>query len=124
MYNRIKAHHISFKNAANGIIWAFKTQPNFLIHSFLSALAITAAIILKITPLEMILIVFCIVLGLIVEMINTAIEAMTDLITKDYRHEAKVAKDVSAGMMLLAAIGTTLVASYIFLPRFIALLIR
>ena len=49
--------------------------------------------------------------------INTSIEAMTDLITREWRQEAKIAKDVSAGMMLLVATGAVLVASVIFIPR-------
>ena len=73
--------------------------------------------ILKITYIEMTIIVLTIVFGLGVEMVNTSIEAMTDLITTKYRQEAKIAKNVSAGMMLLVAIGATLVAGLIFLPR-------
>jgi diacylglycerol kinase len=63
--------------------------------------------------------VLTIVFGLGVEMANTSIEAMTDLITTEYRKEAKIAKDVSAGMMFLVAIGAIIVASLIFLPRFL-----
>ncbi|MBI4066818.1 diacylglycerol kinase family protein, partial [Candidatus Gottesmanbacteria bacterium] len=53
------------------------------------------------------------------EMINTSIEAMTDLITSEWRQQAKIAKDVSAGMMLLTAIGAILVALFIFLPKIV-----
>jgi diacylglycerol kinase (ATP) len=49
-------------------------------------------------------------------MINTALESMTDLITKEWRQEAKIAKDVSAGMMLTIAIGAVSIALYIFMP--------
>jgi diacylglycerol kinase (ATP) len=58
------------------------------------------------------------------EMVNTTIEAMTDLITHEWRQEAKIAKDVGAGMMLLAAFGATAVASYIFIPYIIRFLER
>ena len=67
----------------------------------------------------MAIIIFTIVLGLSAEMVNTSLEAMTDLIKKEYSEEAKIAKDVSAGMMLLTSIGAILVAGLIFIPYII-----
>jgi len=113
----LRKHHISFKNAINGIIWAFTTQPNFKIHLTLALLALAAGLALQVTFVEMTILVLTIVFGLGVEMVNTSIEAMTDLITIEYRKEAKIAKDVAAGMMLVTAIGGVLVACLIFLPR-------
>ena len=49
-------------------------------------------------------------------MINTAIENMVDLISKEYHVEAKRAKDVSAGMVLVTVIGSVIVGILIFLP--------
>ena len=113
----IKKHHISFKNAINGIIWAFTTQPNFKIHISLSVTALILGKIFNISRMEFLLIIFCIVFGIGGEMINTSIEAMTDLITREWKKEAKIAKDVSAGMMLLIAFGTLIIGFYIFLPK-------
>lgn len=120
--NLIQQHHISFKNAFDGIIWAFSTQPNFRIHLFLSIIAILLGIWLQISYLEIIVIIFTIVFGLGIEMVNTSLEAMTDLITSQWRQEAKIAKDVSAGMMLLAAMGALVVGVLIFLPKLLNLL--
>lgn len=120
----IRRHHISFKNAFDGMIWAFTTQPNFRVHFVLSAVAVILGFILKITYTEMTIVVLTIVFGLGVEMVNTSIEAMTDLITTEYRQSAKIAKDVAAGMMLLTAIGAVAVACLIFLPRIILLFSR
>ncbi|MCJ7740720.1 diacylglycerol kinase family protein [Candidatus Microgenomates bacterium] len=113
----IRYHHISFKNAFRGLFWAFSTQPNFRIHGFFSILAIVTGFILKITPVEMTILVLTIVFGMGIEMVNTSIEAATDMITTEWREEAKIAKDVAAGMMLLAAIGAVIVALIIFIPR-------
>lgn len=115
----IRHHHISFKNAFNGIIWAFTTQPNFRIHLLLSISSILLGILLQISYLEMTVIILTIVFGLGIEMVNTSIEAMTDLITLEWRQQAKIAKDVAAGMMLLTTIGAILVAGLIFLPKLI-----
>ena len=65
--------------------------------------------------------VFAIVLGFASEMLNTSVEAMTDLITTEWKTEAKIAKDVAAGMMLLTAVGTTLIALVVFYPYFMKL---
>lgn len=119
--NLLRKHHISFKNAFNGIIWAFRTQPNFRIHFALSLLVVILGVWYKITPVEWTILVMTIVFGLGVEMVNTSIEAMTDLITTKYHENAKIAKDTAAGMMLLTAIGASLVGSLIFLPRLFSL---
>jgi diacylglycerol kinase (ATP) len=117
MRELIRRHRISFVNAFAGLAWAVRTQPNFRIHFTLSAVALFFAYYFQITRLEAVVIVFTIVLGLAGEMINTSLEAMTDLITTEWRREAKTAKDVAAGMMLLIAIGSVIVAVLIFGPR-------
>ena len=117
----LRKHHISFKHAFDGIIWAFRTQPNFRVHFALSLAAILFGIFLKVTYIEMTILVLTIVFGLGVEMVNTSIEAMTDLITTQHQQTAKIAKDVAAGMMLVVAIGAVTVACLIFLPRIISL---
>ncbi|PIP32518.1 UDP kinase [Candidatus Gottesmanbacteria bacterium CG11_big_fil_rev_8_21_14_0_20_37_11] len=116
-----KRHNISFRHAFEGIVWAFSTQPNFRIHIFLSILAIILALVLEISYLETVVIIFTIVFGLGMEMVNTSIESITDLVTNEWKKEAKIAKDVSAGMMLLAATGAVIVASLIFIPHIIRL---
>ena len=116
MRNLIRKHTISFKHAFDGILWAIKSQPNFRVHLTISALVLLSAWFFRVKPHEWMILVFAIILGLVVEMVNTAIEAMTDLITKEYRMEAKIAKDISAGMMLVTALGTAAVGLGIFLP--------
>ncbi|HCM82898.1 MAG: Diacylglycerol kinase [Microgenomates group bacterium GW2011_GWC1_43_11] len=121
MEKLIRQHTISFKNAFSGLVWAVKTQPNFRVHIALSLSALVLGSILSITYLEMIIIVFTIILGLTCELINTSIEAMTDLITSEHRENAKIAKDVAAGMMLTTAIGAVVVAIFIFVPHLLNL---
>jgi diacylglycerol kinase (ATP) len=118
--HKIRQHHISFKHAFDGIIWAFKSQPNFQIHLTLSLFAIIGGLYFRISATEMTLIILTIVFGLGIEMVNTAIESMTDLIKKEYSLEAKIAKDVAAGMMLLTAIGALFVAGFIFIPKLLS----
>ncbi|MBU1327229.1 diacylglycerol kinase family protein [Patescibacteria group bacterium] len=112
----LRQHHISFKNALAGAYWSLRTQPNFRVHIGLSAVAIWFGWYLGISRVEMVIVIFTIVLGLVAEMINTSLEAMTDLITREWRQEAKIAKDVAAGMMLTVSIGAVIVAIVIFGP--------
>ncbi len=121
MEKLIRRHTISFKNAFAGLLWAVKTQPNFRIHLGLSLAALVLGSILQISYIEMTIVVFTIILGLTCEMINTSIEAMTDLITTEHRENAKIAKDVAAGMMLVTAMGAVVVAIFIFVPHFLNL---
>jgi diacylglycerol kinase (ATP) len=116
MMKTLRQHHISFQYAWAGILWAVKTQPNFRVHLICSLCALTLGAYFHITTVEMTIIVFTILLGLTVEMMNTAIEAVTDLVTSEWRKDAKIAKDVSAGMMLLVATGAVIVAIFIFSP--------
>ena len=110
----IRKHTISFSHAFAGLVWALRTQPNFRVHLVLSAIAVSLSVYFHITNTEWAIIVFTIVWGLTAELINTAIESMTDLITKEWREEAKIAKDVAAGMMLTTAIGAVVVALIVF----------
>ncbi len=120
--NILRHHHISFKNAFHGLFWAFGTQPNFRIHFILSFLALILSYILALNTLEWTIIILVIVIGLSAEMINTSIESMTDLITSQWHKEAKIAKDVSAGMMVLTAFGAVFIACLIFIPKIINIL--
>lgn len=116
MLKTLRQHHISFKNAFAGLVWSLKTQPNFRVHITSSVLVILLGLYLQISNIEMTIILFTILLGLSSEMINTALEAMTDLITTEWKTQAKIAKDVAAGMMLLVAMGAILIAVFIFTP--------
>ncbi|MEK7165656.1 MAG: diacylglycerol kinase family protein [Patescibacteria group bacterium] len=115
----IKRHHISFKNAFSGLIWALTTQPNFRVHAILATIAILTSWYVGLTQIEWVLIILTIIWGMSAELINTALEAMTDLITSEWRHEAKIAKDVAAGMMLTVAGGSVIIAFLLLVPKLI-----
>lgn len=56
------------------------------------------------------------------EMVNTAIEQMTNLIVSEHRREAEIAKDVAAGMVLVTALGSVIVGILIFVPHILRLI--
>ncbi len=113
-------HHISFKYAISGLIYCFKSQPNFRIHTLATILVLTASWVFHISHLEFVVILFTITLVLVAEMLNTAVESVTDLVTLTRHQSAKIAKDVSAGMVLLSAILSVIIGLVIFLPHLVS----
>ena len=119
-----KEHNLieAFGFAISGIKTAIMLNRNFKIHLIFAVLVIISCFVLGLTNSEIAIIIMVVSLVLGVEMINTAIEEVVDLVTKDYREEAKYAKDVSAGMVLIVAIGSFVVGLYIFLPHVLTFL--
>ena len=113
----MKRHHISFKHAWDGILHNLKTQPNFRVHLFIGSLTILAGYYFRLAAWEWLILIFTITLVLIAEMINTAIESMVDLLTSEHRKHAKIAKDTSAGMVLVTALSSIIVGVIIFIPH-------
>lgn len=110
-------HTISFKHAWDGLKHAVSTQPNFGIHLALSSVAVLSGIFFHITVFEWLVILLTIAIGLVIELVNTAIESTVDLITSKRHPIAKIAKDTSAAAMLIYAVGAIVVACVIFLPK-------
>lgn len=106
----------SFKYAIKGIFYAMRENQNLRIHVILAVLVFILAILLQVNPFEMAVVELTILLVICAEMINTVIEQMVDLITTEYRKEAEIAKDVSAGMVLVAVIGAIVIGVLIFSP--------
>jgi diacylglycerol kinase len=111
----------SFRYAFEGIHYAFKNDQNLLAHILVAFLVMNVSIALKVTPFEMGILGLTIMMVIVAEMVNSAIEKMVDLITKEHREEAKIAKDVSAGMVLLTAFAAAIIGSLIFLPYILRL---
>lgn len=110
----------SFIHAADGLIHTFKAHSNIRFHTLAALLAVGLGFIVRLSRVEFLLVIFTILLVFTAEMVNTAIESVVDLITKEYRQDAKIAKDVAAGMVLLTSLGAVLVASIIFGPHILA----
>lgn len=107
----------SVGHALDGIQYITGHERNFKIE-ILSAIAVTiASFFLKVSLLEWCILVLVIGMVLALEMINTAIERCVDLVTKDYKELAKIAKDVSAGSVLVMSMFSIIIGIIIFLPK-------
>src|SRR3989344_3257426 len=107
------------QHAIHGLRHAINHHPNFVIHLAVSGTVIVASQLLRLSPPEWLEIVLTITVGLVIELINTSIEAVVDLVTEEWRQSARLAKDASAAAMLVYAVGATVIALIIFIPKFI-----
>jgi diacylglycerol kinase len=115
----------SFHCALQGIPAAFNGQRNIKIQFFIGIIAIVLSVCLKVTKTEFIIIVFISFLVIILEMINTAIEDIVDIISNNEIHDRYgTIKDILAGAVLLASVLSVIIGFMIFLPHVIALLGR
>lgn len=117
MINPVRIHRVSFKHAGQGIVHNIKTQPNFRFHLLAMISTTLLGIYFSINYLEWLALIFTFNMVIVAEMVNTSIEAMVDLITLERRQDAKVAKDVSAGMVLISATFSLAIGLFIFLPK-------
>ena len=85
-------------------------------------IAILLSFIFRIDKIEFLIVILAIFFVVICEMINTAIEEMTNLIKEEHSKEARIAKDVAAGAVLLSVVFAIAVALFVFLPHILALL--
>lgn len=113
--------HFSFNCAIQGFLWAVRTQRHMRYHCIIAVGVILAGLIFKVSALEFILLVFGVVLVLFAELINTACEALVDLISPDFHPLARRVKDVAAGAVLLVSVGVAIMgylilAGYVFRP--------
>ena len=108
---------LSFRYAWMGVVYTFSTQRNLRIHTIIGAIALGLSAFLKLPLLEIAVIGLTIALVLAMELLNTAIESVVDLLVKQTYHElAKIAKDCAAGAVLMAALASVLVAGLLLLP--------
>ena len=104
----------SFNYAFEGIIHVLRTQRNMRIH-FLAAVAVlVAALAFDVSRLELIALFLAISFVLIAEMVNTAIEATVDVASTSFDPMAKLAKDIAAGAVLIAAVNAIAIGYLVF----------
>lgn len=114
--------HHSFQFAISGIIQALRDNRNLKIHVLIGILVFVLSFILGLAKIEKIIIMLMVMLVISAEMINTSIEEMIDLITNEHRQEAKKAKDVAAGMVLVISLFAVVVGITILYPYILRLI--
>ncbi|MBP3444353.1 MAG: diacylglycerol kinase family protein [Bacilli bacterium] len=118
----IKRLRKSFGYAFKGIDDVIEHEPNMKIHVVVAILVVIMAFILKVSIIEWIILVLLIGAVLAAETINTTIENLVDMYTKEYDEKAKIVKDTAAGTVLILAITSAIIGLIIFIPKIIYLL--
>ena len=98
----------SLNCAIEGILWAVKSERHLRYHFLAGLLVLFLALFFRVTALEFFLLVLAAILVIFAELINTAIEAVVDLVTDEYHELAKRAKDIAAGAVLVTSIGAAI----------------
>lgn len=104
----------SFNYALEGVIHVLRTQRNLRIHFVAAILVFAAAIAVGVSRLQLIALVLAVAFVLVAEMLNTAIEGAIDVSTTSFDPNAKLAKDIAAGAVLIASVTAMAVGYLVF----------
>ncbi len=106
----------SFRFAWQGVAYVVRTQRNMRIHLGVATTVLVLAGALRISRLELACLLLCILAVTTLEMVNTVVEAVVDLVAEEYHPLAKIAKDVAAGAVLVGAVGASVIGLLILGP--------
>lgn len=120
----IKRFINSIKNSWDGLKYAYTNEQSLTIHAVLTVLVLLSGIIFNATKIQWTVIVIVLALVMIAELINTAIEAVVDLVTDKYHELAKIAKDCASAAAFVASLLAAGLYVYVFLPQIIKLIFR
>jgi diacylglycerol kinase (ATP) len=107
----------SFGHALDGLVHAFRTQRHMRFHLVIIVIVMSAALFLRVSPAEILILFFSIALVLVTELLNTAAEMSVGLVVQKYHPWARIIKDVAAGSVLVAAANAVGVGAVVFLRR-------
>lgn len=119
--NFLTRYKKSFLHAVDGIIYAIENEQNILIMMASTLGALLLCFLLKVTKVELCLVVICIGTVMACELVNSAIEAVVDLETLKDNELAKISKDCASGASLILSVMSLFIAGIIFIPKIIAL---
>ncbi len=100
-----------------GLRYAYKNEQSMTIHVSITAAIIILGILLDISRLEWIICIFLLGIIMATELINTALEAVVDLITQDYHPLAKIAKDTASAAVFVFSLVAVIIGGIIFIPH-------
>ncbi|MNW53013.1 Undecaprenol kinase [compost metagenome] len=104
----------TFRYALEGIVVSLKTQRNMRVHTVAAVLVILAALFFDLPARDIALLLLVIAFVISAELINTAVEAVVDLVTPEWHQLAKMAKDAAAGAVFIAAGFAVLIGILLF----------
>lgn len=118
-----KERTLSFKNAFEGFVYALKTQKNAWIHAVITIFVLVLSFLLKLNLQEWVPILIVIAMVWMAELLNTALESIVDIICPETHPLAKIAKDVGAAFVLIAAALAVVIGCIVFIPKLIEIIL-
>ena len=110
------------RNTTNGLVHFYKYERSAILHLIASVFMVFGAWLLHFSPIEWLIISMILFMSLAVELINTAIESVCDLITKEYNSYIKVAKDSASAATGVLTFAGMVVVLFLYVPKIIELL--
>lgn len=106
----------SANNAIEGILFAAKSERHLRYHLCAAVVVLFLSYMLGIPRIEFLIISIVVIMVLLAEMLNTAIEYIVDMVSPEYSEKARIAKDVSAGAVLITVFGAVVIGYIILFP--------
>ena len=113
----VKRLQRSFGHAIDGLLHTLKYEKNMQIHMAAMVIVLFLSYLFEVKGTEIVIIIFAIMLVIVCELINTALEMTLDLFVKGYNPIAKTAKDIAAAAVFISAIGSVIIGIIIFCPK-------
>lgn len=117
----VKRFFNAIKFSIDGLVHAYQNEQSLWLQGFCTILVVILGFLLKISFNQWAIVIIALVVVLAVELLNTAIEATVDLVTKEIHPLAKVAKDCGSAAAFVSSIMATIICLFIFIPKIIAL---
>jgi len=108
----------STNNAIEGILHTARTQRHLRYHLYAALTVLVVSYVLGLERTDFLIVALAIILVLLSEMFNTAVEYVVDMLSPEFSEKARTAKDVAAGAVLITAFGAAVVGYIILFPYF------
>jgi diacylglycerol kinase len=112
----------SFKYAFRGLRLLLKYEHNSRVHLFIAVIAVALGFMLKIRPVEWLIVVIVTGIVFIAELFNTALETISDIVDNEWNEKIGQAKDYAAAAVFVSAIMSVVAGGIIFVPKLLGLL--
>lgn len=107
----------SFNHAIAGLIHAIRTQKNMKIHLTAAIFVLVFSLLFDLSRVELSLVIIAISFVIFAELINTAVEIIIDILTQDYSFKARIAKNIGAAAVVIAAGNAIFIAYLVFFKK-------
>lgn len=107
----------SFNHAIAGLIHSIRTQVNMQIHLLAAVLVLSFSLLFDLSRVEIALVIIAISMVIFAELLNTAVEVVIDIISREYSYKARIAKNISAAAVVVAAGNAVFIAYLVFFDK-------